>query len=284
MTFAAVAATTLGKWLREFEYSRVLVSFAYDTKKHSIFNLFDYPLTRMLDSGAYSAFSKGQKIDLDEYIAWAKESARATTDPIRVTNLDSIPGDQGFHPTKREINRAVKQSAENAMAIRESGLLVCEVFHLFEPLSALEAILERRQEGEAIGMGGLGARVGAPTRQQFGDSVFSVLRDTCGWDKLPPVHGFGVGSSSLALRYPLASCDASTWLAPHRWGMEVSARGKVSGRRQKRMMVPSHAQMHVKRMLDGWLNRERSLAALWKSRGIRILPENPRPLREESKA
>jgi hypothetical protein len=242
----------------------------------------------MLDSGAYSAFAGGHPMpDLDEYAAWAIAQAQHTMFPLRVTSLDVIPGGRDLKPTRREQQKAMKQSRINARQLRAKGLRVIDVYHIFEPLKVLDEIVENRLPGETIGLGGLGTFVGMQTRIQWADAVFKRLKDLCGWDALPPVHAFGVANTPLVFRYPLASADASSWNAPARWGYKVDKRGKIdpSSRNPESNPYSRHSEVqkhHTHKMLNAWAEREHALKRVWQERGVTILDEAHSPLLERS--
>lgn len=266
--------------LRAVNYDRVLVSFAYDKKAEWLGQL-GYPLTGMLDSGAFTVAAQGIEVDLDAYIAWAQKYAETQPD-VRVTNLDVIPGRPGDLPKKRERTKAMRQSGANADKIRAEGLRVIEVHHLFDLPENLDRIFETRKPGEVIGIAGLGgAGANAKIGRAFGDACFARLRDLNeGWENFPPVHGFGVSTGAVGFRYPLASIDASTWVAPHRFGTSYDRGKPLDGAMQKRggaeakqLRVREVATMNQARILTDWRTRETAIAAYWAERGVTIESE-----------
>ena len=65
----------------------------------------------LLDCGAYSAFTQGTSIDLDQYIAYVKHNQHLVDCYL---NLDVISGSDGRRERKVEhIERAAKQSYTN---------------------------------------------------------------------------------------------------------------------------------------------------------------------------
>ena len=68
----------------------------------------------LLDSGAFSAFNRGERIDLDDYIGFVKANESLI---YRCINLDEIPGDFGsreWRPTgsrrrRRRLTRTSKR-------------------------------------------------------------------------------------------------------------------------------------------------------------------------------
>lgn len=270
-TYAAVASMKEkyhAKVLREAAYPYVLVSYAYDKGRTWLARL-GYPFQGMLDSGAYSVKSKGLEVNLDDYIIWAK-AYNEEYPGIRVTNLDVIPA---FTATKKERLKAGAQSVENAEIIREAGLMAIEVFHLADPIVTFEKMLDRRKPGEVVGVAGLGVRAEG-VGEALGDGVFARIRDRYGWENVPPIHGFGISADTVCWRYPLASVDASTWVAPDRFG-QVLEKGVIR-RRERHSGHLRHSDVAVaegKRILEDWKRREKTIHDYWANRGVRIEEE-----------
>lgn len=262
--------------LNEARYPQVLASFAFHeaTDFEEVLGYSDFAL--MLDSGAHSVWKRGKTIDIDAYIAWAFTCAEKHPE-VRVTNLDVIPGEHGrYFPSRAEIARAVAQSAENADTIRAAGLRVCEVHHYVDPIESLSAILDRRQPGEAVGIGGFAEmKRGVGGLNTFGDTVFAVLRDRYGWHDLPPLHGFG-SSGQIGYRYPLASVDSSSWTSPCVYGTKFRG-GKfhMTQKQPIRYRDKSYdlANVEMRNVLDWWLARDREVTELWEKRGVRFQVE-----------
>lgn len=166
-----------------------------------------------LDSGAYSAWSKGTKIDLDEYVAFIK----ANIDLIEVyASLDVIPGAPGRPATERERSEAAEQSWQNYLYMKGEGLDPLPVYHYGEDPKFLERMLDAQIP--YIGIGGL---VGVPggSRMVWLDRVFARITDDAG-APLVKTHGFGMTSVPLIFRYPWYSVDSTTWI-------KITANGAV---------------------------------------------------------
>lgn len=256
------------KVLREAEYQYVLVSYAYDRGRTWLSRL-GYQFQGMLDSGAYSVRTKGITVNLDEYVAWAK-AYQDDYPGIRVTNLDVIPLGTA---TKRQRLKAGKESAANAAQMRESGLTPIEVFHMADPIETFESILDRRQPGEVVGIAGLGVKADG-IGEALGDGVFARIRDRYGWENVPPLHGFGISAETVCWRYPIASVDASTWVAPDRFG-QVFERGKLVTRKRHsgHLRHSDVAVSYGKRILGTWQKREQAIRDYWLARGVVIEQE-----------
>lgn len=158
-----------------------------------------------LDSGAYSAWSRGASIDLDEYCAFIK----ANIEHITVySNLDCIPGQKGKPPTAKEKEEAAARSWDNFLYMRNEGLSPLPVYHVGESTSWLHKMLD--YGCDYIGLGGL-VGTPAPVRRRWLDSVFSMITDQHG-APMVKTHGFGVTSMPLMFRYPWYSVDSTSWI------------------------------------------------------------------------
>lgn len=104
----------------------------------------------------------------------------------------------------------------------EYGLTPLPVLHHGEPLKWIDKYLEAGYE--YICIGGVAKTKGYSKSKQFvawGDKVFNMLcpRPSC----LPivKVHGFGITSVPLMIRYPWYSIDSVTWKKPGYFGQIV---------------------------------------------------------------
>lgn len=252
-------------------YPHILISYAYDPDATFFTEKLRYPAPdRLGDSGAFTAWTMGKQVDLDGLIAWCQENVRQHP-TFQCISLDVIPGESGGNaaPTRAEREVAMAQSLENGDAMRQAGLKIMEVFHVFEPMEHLDRLIERRQPGEVIGLGGMVGRSTA-LKRQFCDAVFArVVEHSGSWGTLIPVHGLGLSvRSNLAARYPWWSVDSSSWLAPAMYGKGVSRNGKVSHADDRRTTNRSVRHLYLTRVLEGWLEREQQLTRMWTERGV----------------
>lgn len=158
-----------------------------------------------LDSGAYSAWTRGTIIDLDEYCAFIK----ANIEHIDVyANLDVIPGVFGKMATEVEREVAAEQGWQNFLYMRSEGLDPIPVYHYGEHVRHLERMLD--YGSDYIGIGGL-VGVPGPLRMLWLDRIFEMLTNEEG-HPLVKTHGFGMTSIPLIFRYPWYSVDSTTWL------------------------------------------------------------------------
>lgn len=147
-----------------------------------------------LDSGAFSAFSQGVNIDIDRYCDYCKTNS----DIIDFASvLDSI----GSH----------KGTWENQMYIEKQGVNVLPCYHYGEPEAVLQYYIDRY---EHFTIGGL---VPISTQQMkiWLDRIWGKYLTNKDGTPKRKVHGFGVTSLPMMMRYPWYSVDSSTWV---QWG------------------------------------------------------------------
>lgn len=268
----ASAAQPMGleRDLERVGYPHVLVSFVYDEKREFFTKRLGYsPVSWMGDSGAFTVWTKGGTVDLDDYIAWSRFYTELNPN-FTVVSLDVLPGGPNRQPSAQERDRGIKQSLENGDRLRAAGLRIVEVYHLYEPLDFFEQLLARRQPGEIVGLGALASGAPANIKREFCDTSFAYLRDHFGWDNLPPVHGFGIApTAKLGARYPWFSVDSSSWMAPAQFGHGIGRNGRKTGD-DKRTSNRTVRTMYLTRVLERWNRQEIALTAMWERRGVRF--------------
>jgi hypothetical protein len=271
--------------LVEVTPTRALVSFAIDkgqnfTRYVAECGIPDEGMDVMLDSGAFSVWTKGSTVDIDDYLRWIEHVRRSVGD-VQVINLDVIPGSPlgGTRPSLSERSSAIAESLKNADRLRSEDVKVMEVFHLHEPIDVFELLLERRQPGEVLALGGLAGKGNAGDKQPFCDAAFATVRDRVGgWaNGIVRLHGLGISPDApLCARYPWWSVDSSSWSIFHRYGAEV--------RRDGRLQKPSSSfgspgrsiggqrsagDLYYIRTLKRWRRLEDVYTRLWQDRGVR---------------
>lgn len=169
------------------------------------------PLNLMLDSGAFSAWTRRTPIPVEDYLDFLlKHRGNYTT----AVNLDAIPGVPGQKPSPELVDRSAQESAANYRALSDRGVPVMPVFHYGEDRRHLDRMIE---DGcEYIGLGGV-AKAMARQRKEWFDWVFSIL---CGKSGYPSVktHAFGMTSVGMLQRYPFYSVDSVSWMLMSGYG------------------------------------------------------------------
>lgn len=151
-----------------------------------------------LDSGAYSAYSQGVEIKIEDYIAFIKEHQQY----LEVyANLDVI-GD-------------AEATLQNQKIMEKEGLAPLPCFHYGEDIKYLKYYLERY---EYIALGGM-VPISTPDLILWLDDIFHsyICDKNTGLPKVK-IHGFGLTSFSLMKRYPWYSVDSTSWVVTGRMG------------------------------------------------------------------
>lgn len=142
-----------------------------------------------LDSGAYSAMTQNKVITIEEYASFIKKNKSKLT---AYANLDVI-GD-------------AKATWKNQKALERLDLNPVPVFHYGDDAKHLQKYLNKGYK--YIALGGL---VKAPNQQQWLDQIWSKYLTNKKGEAIIKIHGFGLTTHSLMLRYPWHSVDSTTW-------------------------------------------------------------------------
>ena len=191
-----------------FSYENLQVRKAKD---FDIYHTFGAKL--FIDSGAYSMWTRGIEIDVDEYINWLNERAEYLD---LFGQVDAIPGTKEGGATQKEVREAAEKTWDNYLYMRSrlkkpEGLLY--TFHVGEPKEFLEQALEWTDEnGKHIPYIAFGGMVGKSTliRENFLDMCFSIIRKSSNPDV--KVHAFGMTSKELLGAFPITSADSTSWI------------------------------------------------------------------------
>lgn len=154
-------------------------------------------ISMFLDSGAFSAYTKDKTIDIDKYIAFIKEHSHCID---IYANLDVI-GDQDA-------------SWRNQEYMESHGLDPLPVFHVEDDFKYLHKCID---EFDHFCLGGM-AKSPTKERVDFLDRCFNIICDTPDRTPIAKVHGFGMTSLKLMLRYPWYSVDSTSWVLTSRMG------------------------------------------------------------------
>lgn len=192
-----------GGWVKgELKFNSLwtnrLWSYHYIKTDKNIMSTTNKKVKLFLDSGAYSAWTQGSKIDIQEYIQFIKENKNVI--PV-YANLDSIGSPEG--------------TWKNQMIMEEAGLTPMPVFHYGEDPKWLKRILSKKYE--YIALGGM-VPISTKDLMSWLDMLWSTyLTDDQGMP-VCKVHGFGLTSFPLMMRYPWYSVDSTSWVVTGRMG------------------------------------------------------------------
>jgi len=190
--------STLNKHMaRVPEATHLLDSYLYFKNKdfkeyHDKHNIKDRKI--FLDSGAFSAFTLNKKIDIDHYIEYIKKNRQY----LHIYACLDVIGD-------------AEGTMKNLRYMESKGVNPLPVFHNGSDFKFLEEIVEKYDH---FALGGLvplardRVRMDAHLNKCF-RIITKKFKET---GKMPKVHGFGINSFRLWMKYPFHSTDATSWL------------------------------------------------------------------------
>lgn len=194
----------------------------------------------VLDSGAFTAKQAGTEIRVEDYIEFCLSLRRTPRPPAVVFALDVI-GDW-------------EASLRNTEAMWKAGVQAVPCWHAGEPE---EALVEMCRQYPRIAVGGT-VGLSTKTRLRLFDAVFAKV-----WPKR--IHGFGVHSEDLLMRYPFDSADSSSWTAGQQYGRWKSMPGLTT-----EWLRTGH---RFRPEVEYWLNVEKRLEARWKCQMAQVRGE-----------
>lgn len=175
----------------------------------------EHPSMRLfVDSGAFSAYTKGKEIDLDDYIAYLNEYGKYFNVMVQV---DYIPGKSNVVQDRQVYLDAPRISWENFLHMRErldKSLWdrFIPVFHEGEDFKWLENMLTYKDaDGNPLAYIGISPHTETTTdrRLVFCKEVFRRIK------RLNPqvkTHGFGMTALNILQYIDFTSVDSTTWL------------------------------------------------------------------------
>lgn len=176
----------------------VLESFYYmNPKKMKLTEKYRAQWKILLDSGAFSAASKGTPIDLERYCGFIKQTASHWD---IVAALDVIGDAVGSWTNYQRMCE---------LGVHEAVTLM-PAFHFGSPWEELDKVVN--SGAPYIALGGLVAQSAGADIHRFLDIAWGEhLTNPDGTPKIK-VHGFGVTGNRAMLNYPWESVDSTAWL------------------------------------------------------------------------
>lgn len=196
----------LNKLLSYLEKS--MITFFIEAKKNGYNGLI------CVDSGAFSAWTKGKKIDVTKYLEFLNENHKYLDVFI---NLDEIPGRKGHLVTKEQIEKAINTSNNNMEYLMENLIdssKFMAVYHAGEPMEQLEKILNYKnskgQEVQYLGIGGVVGKQRDSHVQKMYEMIFKMIESKGKLNKLK-VHVLGCADKRIISKFPFWSSDSATF-------------------------------------------------------------------------
>lgn len=213
-----------------------------------------------LDSGAFSAWSTGVEINIDDYCNYIKKNLdiiRVEDGEVMASVLDGIGDPQ--------------KTLENQQYMEAQGVRPLPCFHFGEPLEYLDFYIKN------YGYITIGGMVGKsiPDLIAWLDEIWNYMVNSEG-EALLKVHAFGITSVRIMERYPWYSVDSSSWIQysvfghifTNDWGVlsvsEKSPRRKDAGQHLANLTKMERSQLLQKLNSIGF--EEERLATVYESR------------------
>ena len=177
-----------------------------------------------VDSGAFTAWAKGTKIDIDEYIKFCHEiktKCAANGVPVTFASLDVIAGKKGElrDPSSAEVEKASEAGWENYLHMKKNGIQPLMVFHGLEKFKWLRRMME---DSDYVGLSPRKVNTTTEQKCDWLKKCFLVLED---YRKSRPAgtiltktHGFGISSPEILEKFPFYTADSTAWLNAGRTG------------------------------------------------------------------
>lgn len=225
-----------------------------------------------IDSGAYSAHTRGVELDVDEYI----EYVNGIDEYIHVfAQVDKIPGTFGQAKTREELMAAPAESWDNYLYMRDrvvSPDKLLPIFHQGEEFHWLENMLEATFDGKHIPYIGISPANDMPIgrKERFIEKCFNIIASSCNPDV--QTHAFGMTTLHVLERYPFTSADSTSWIMCGANGSIMTKYGVVSvssgsdHTRKHITNMPKAAQEGIERYVEEHNYTMKGLAEDYKER------------------
>jgi len=223
---------------------RFLVSYFYQLKNDVISGIYKLvpDAEIFLDSGAYSAFTLNEKINLDEYIEFCK----ANKD--RVAHIASLDDIKDAEKTKQNYDKMTK-----------AGLKVIPTYHIYEPYSYLDYYIKK---SDYIAIGGLAIKTMVKKKRRRINAIMDVL------DRIPKnkkIHLFGTTDIGILYRVNdrVTSVDSTTSDRRSVYNRTYSVTGMIATIKRENKSRLSVSNVHTLWVYSiyKWLQAERELNA-----------------------
>ena len=170
-----------------------------------------------IDSGAFTAHTKGKEVDVDEYI----EFINSIDDQVYIfAQVDKIPGVWGQPKTPEQLAEAPILSWENYLYMVDkvvSPKKLLPIFHQGEDFKYLKQMLEYKYtfgelKGQPIDYIGVSCNKELTTQAwiDWFNQVYKIIRDSS--NPNVKTHVFGMTSLKVLEQFPFTSADSTSWV------------------------------------------------------------------------
>ena len=224
---------------RELNYPGL---FAWNAEKKDLLEAVEFLHTHpdsnwdlVVDSGAYSAWSKGKLFDVDEYINFL-ESNKILDVCFWAAEADKIPGSFGVDPTEEERLQAPESSWQNYLYMIKRvswPKKIVPIFHQGEDIKHLKRMLSYRfEDGDFIPYIGISPRndVHVGEKIKWYEYIWKIIYEECAklGREIPLTHNFGMTTVALMEQFPSCSSDSTSWVRSASFGnINIVVNGKI---------------------------------------------------------
>lgn len=212
--------------------ANALFSYYFQTKQNNSvdrFKEFILPAKLFIDSGAFTAWTQGVHIDVDDYISWINERS---DDLYLFGQLDIIPSTLvGKNIDNKSFEESAKKTWDNFLYMypkMKHPKKLLYTFHAGEPYYYLEQALEwRDSNGEPLEYIALGGLVGSTRkiRDKFLNDCYTIIKKSS--NPYVKTHAFGMTDFKLMNKYPITSVDSTSWIMVGAMGQIMSDYGNI---------------------------------------------------------
>lgn len=190
-----------------------LFSFYHD--KGAIAKRVEKGLKLFLDSGAFTAHTKGQVIPVDEYVAYANGIDKNLD---LVAQVDTIPGYFGKPKTPSQLAEAPEKTWQNYLYMRKrmkSPDKLLYVFHQGESFKHLERALSHKPRIPYVAISPANDR-SLIIKEEWLRKVYYFIAKSA--NPKVKTHILGMTNVRSLERFPATSADSATWLRASAYG------------------------------------------------------------------
>tara|TARA_R100001443_G_scaffold24912_1_gene37562 strand:+ start:204 stop:947 length:744 start_codon:yes stop_codon:yes gene_type:complete len=200
-----------------------------------------------IDCGAYSAYTKKLKINIDEYLMFIFKNNLKIYASLDVIGNAELSYKNYLYMKKKKAKRQIP------------------AFHYGEDVKYLKLYLE---ECDYIAIGGVAQLKSNQNKlKKFLDSCYNEIAKK----KKVKVHGYGLNNWKLLLKYPFYSVDATSWLNPNIYGQHFKfEQGKLKRISNDKKIINKFYKNEDRLIasLKEFKKAEKYLTKLWEKRGV----------------
>lgn len=199
--------------------------FSFVNDKTKIHNWMESGRKLFLDSGAYSAHTKGKEVDVQDYISFINEYNEYFTITAQV---DKIPGVYKQPKTAEELAEAPILSWENYLYMRERVVdekKLTPIFHQGEDFKYLVQMLEHKPRIDYIGISPANDAI-LSEKRKFIKKCFDIILSSS--NPTVKTHCYGMTHFKTIEEFPFTSADSTRWVITASLGAIITPWGRIA--------------------------------------------------------